>query len=130
IVNLLYLYTQPEDRILETYINNLSEGAPKVIHGHLQDASFSYAARMLEGIKLDPLLISALVERWRPEMHTFHLSYSECTNTLEDISLQVGLPVDEDVVTGAVVNADWSVTCEKLLRNVPNKFKGSRIEMR
>ncbi|MFQ6667049.1 hypothetical protein Gotur_033202 [Gossypium turneri] len=25
----------PEDRILETYINNLNKGTPEVVHGHL-----------------------------------------------------------------------------------------------
>ncbi|KAH1120744.1 hypothetical protein J1N35_003904 [Gossypium stocksii] len=119
-----------EDRILETYINNLSEGAPDAIYGHLQDAGFLYVARMLGGTKLDPTLISALVERWRPEAHTFHLPCGECTITLEDVSLQLGLPVDGEVVMGPVLSADWSATCEQLLGKVPNKFKGSRIEMR
>ncbi|KAH1031186.1 hypothetical protein J1N35_043360 [Gossypium stocksii] len=53
----------PENQILETYINNLIEDAPNVIHGHLRDARFLYVARMLEGTKLDPPLISALVKR-------------------------------------------------------------------
>ncbi|KAK5844360.1 hypothetical protein PVK06_000496 [Gossypium arboreum] len=85
---------------------------------------------MLGGTKLDPTLISALVERWRPETHTFHLPCGECTITLEDVSLQLGLPVDGEVVTGPVLSADWSETCEQLLGKVPNKFKGSRIEMK
>ncbi|KAK5795042.1 hypothetical protein PVK06_036296 [Gossypium arboreum] len=29
-----------------------------------------------------------------------------------------------------IVSADWSATCKELPRNVPNKFKGSRIEMK
>lgn len=39
-------------------------------------------------------LISALVKRWRPETHTLHLSCGECTITLEDVALQLGLPLD------------------------------------
>ncbi|MBA0664025.1 hypothetical protein Goklo_004101, partial [Gossypium klotzschianum] len=34
----------------------------------------------------------ALVERWRLETQTFHLSCGECTITLEDVHLQLGLP--------------------------------------
>ncbi|MBA0560880.1 hypothetical protein Golob_017753, partial [Gossypium lobatum] len=30
---------------------------------------------------------------------------------------------------GTTVSADWSATCEQLLGKVPNKFKGSQIEM-
>ncbi|MBA0706530.1 hypothetical protein Golax_018634, partial [Gossypium laxum] len=67
------------------------------------------------GIKLDPLFINALVKRWRPEMHTFHLPYGECTFTLDNVSLQLSLPVDGNVITGPIVSAGWSATCEQLL---------------
>ncbi|MBA0778460.1 hypothetical protein Gotri_006323 [Gossypium trilobum] len=32
------------------------------------------------GCKLDPKLINMFIERWRPEMHTFHLPCGECTS--------------------------------------------------
>ncbi|KAH1056070.1 hypothetical protein J1N35_034135, partial [Gossypium stocksii] len=108
------------------YINNLSEGASDVIYRHLQDARFLNVARMLRGTKLDHLLISVLVKRWRD---TFYLFCSECIITLEDISLQLSLSINGEVITGPEISANWS-TCEELLGNVSNKFKDSRIEIR
>ncbi|MBA0876602.1 hypothetical protein Goshw_009152, partial [Gossypium schwendimanii] len=51
------------------------------------------------GCKLDPKLISELIERWRPETHTFHLPCGERTITLEDVQLQLRLPVDGSALT-------------------------------
>ncbi|KAF1898248.1 hypothetical protein Lal_00033014 [Lupinus albus] len=59
-------------------------------------------------------LITALVERWRPETHTFHLPIGECTVTLEDVAYQLGLPIDGNIVTGPT-NMDWNVVCHNLL---------------
>jgi hypothetical protein len=42
---------------------------------------------------IDKGLITALVERWRPETNTFHLPVGECTVTLEDVSCLWGLSV-------------------------------------
>ncbi|MBA0749219.1 hypothetical protein Gogos_003168 [Gossypium gossypioides] len=58
-------------------------------------------ANIGHGCKLDQKLISAFVERWRPEMCTFHLPFGECTITLEDVQLQFGLSVNGSVLTGS-----------------------------
>ncbi|QHN87253.1 uncharacterized protein DS421_16g553460 [Arachis hypogaea] len=46
------------------------------------------------------ILLSVLVERWRPETHTFHLPVGEVTVTLEDMSYILGLPINGEAVTG------------------------------
>lgn len=48
---------------------------------YLLDVGFYgiYAARHTP---LDHVMIIALVERWRPETHTFHLNFGEVTITL------------------------------------------------
>ncbi|MFQ6626032.1 hypothetical protein Gotur_005853, partial [Gossypium turneri] len=67
-----------------------------------REANFWHVATIGRGCKLDLKLISALIERWRPDTHTFHLLCGERTITLEDVNLQLGLPVDGYAVTGSV----------------------------
>ncbi|MFQ6656140.1 hypothetical protein Gotur_026372 [Gossypium turneri] len=64
-------------------------------------------------------LLSALVERWRPETYTFHLSCGECTVTLEDVALQLELPIDGSPVTGVSSFTDPAALCYQLLRESP-----------
>ncbi|KAH1129581.1 hypothetical protein J1N35_000959 [Gossypium stocksii] len=85
---------------------------------------------MLGGCKLDPTLISTLVEIWRPESPIFHLPCGEFTITLEDIALQLGLLVDGRVVTGPVVIHGKEDICDTLLGKVLNKYQGGRIEIK
>ncbi|KAK5776329.1 hypothetical protein PVK06_044288 [Gossypium arboreum] len=90
------------DQILKCHIHNLPVLPSPLIKSYLRDVGFWHVALVDWGCKLDLKLVSALVERWRPETHTFHLPYDECTITLEDMHLQLGLPVDGSVVIGSV----------------------------
>ena len=42
---------------------------------------------------MDRSLLSCLVDRWRPETHTFHFPWGEMAPTLEDVSMLLGLPL-------------------------------------
>ena len=46
-----------------------------------------------ERLMLDPSLLTALVDRWRPETHTFHLRCGELAPTLKDVALITALPI-------------------------------------
>ncbi|KAH1031347.1 hypothetical protein J1N35_043521 [Gossypium stocksii] len=88
-----------------------------------------HVALIGRGCKLDPKLISASIERWKLETHTFHLSCGKCTITLEDVQLQLGLPVDRYAVTGSAQSADWEAVCYELFGAIPDNINGGRIEM-
>ncbi|KAK5838969.1 hypothetical protein PVK06_007719 [Gossypium arboreum] len=117
------------NRVLEAFVHNLAKPPIPAICGCLQEAGFLHVSRMLGDIKLDPRLISALVERWKPKTHAFHFPRSECTITLEDLALQLSLPVDGSIVTGALIIPSKEDLCVALLGKVPNKFDSGWISM-
>ncbi|XP_073123508.1 uncharacterized protein [Henckelia pumila] len=94
-----------------------------------------YGVCMAGRIRLDHALITALVERWRPETHTFHLPVGETTVTLQDISVLWGLPVDGEPITGVDTNRsmdEWQDICNELLgfRPPPEDFDRGRLKIR
>jgi hypothetical protein len=56
---------------------------------------------------MDSAVLTALVDRWRPETHTFHLPCGEITVTLQDITMILGLSIDSAPVSGTVSPTRW-----------------------
>nr|CAD41115.2 OSJNBb0070J16.11 [Oryza sativa Japonica Group]CAE02346.1 OSJNBb0072M01.7 [Oryza sativa Japonica Group] len=56
---------------------------------------------------VDRSLLAALVDRWRPETHTFHLPCGEVAPTLQDVSYLLGLPLAGDAVGPVTTAVDW-----------------------
>ena len=71
--------------------------------------------------EIDHCLILALVERWRPETHTFHLPHGEISITLQDVEVIYELPIEGEVLVGpiVVVDGNWSQLCMELLGFTP-----------
>ncbi|KAI5404594.1 hypothetical protein KIW84_051667 [Lathyrus oleraceus] len=87
----------PHDPLIESYIRGCGFG------NLLNKVSYS----------VDYKFILALLERWRPETHTFYLPFDESTVTLEDVYMLLGLRIDGKAVNGRV-NQNNSI-CNELL---------------
>ncbi|KAH1055889.1 hypothetical protein J1N35_033954 [Gossypium stocksii] len=76
-------------------------------------------------------LIFALVERWCPETYTFHLPRRECINTLEDVALQLELPIVRSAVMSVSTIFELATLFDNLLgvspSDVESKFTGLRF---
>ncbi|XP_020214428.1 serine/threonine-protein phosphatase 7 long form homolog [Cajanus cajan] len=79
---------------------------------------------------IDHQLISGLVERWRPKTHTFHMTFEECTITLEDVSILLSLKVHGDPITDCSTYR-WVSLVEDLfgITPPPATIKGGRLIM-
>ena len=66
------------------------------------------------GREIDHGLITALVERWRPQTYTFHMPHGVVTITLQNVEVLLGLPVDSDAITGST-QKDWQEVYQDFL---------------
>lgn len=64
--------------------------------------------------------LTALVDRWRPETHTFHLPSGEMTITLQDVAMILGLPIIGHAVTGSTASGGWRDMVRELLGLAPD----------
>ncbi|KAL5164820.1 Serine/threonine-protein phosphatase 7 long form [Glycine soja] len=98
-------------RALPTYQGE--EQIPEEIVPLLRKFGFYWIMKM-RYLKINAVLISVFIERWRPETHTFHLRCGEATITLQDVSVLLGLRTDGTPLIGST-NLDWADICEELL---------------
>ncbi|KAK1631003.1 hypothetical protein QYE76_005318 [Lolium multiflorum] len=63
--------------------------------------------------------LTALVDRWRPETHTFHLRAGEMAPTLQDVSMILGLPIQGDPLCMNTASDGWRGQMEDLIGRAP-----------
>ena len=67
--------------------------------------------------------ITALVDRWRPETHTFHLMTGEMTPTLQDVSMILGLPIDGRPLCMSTDSDGWRAQMQALIGMAPEEVE-------
>ncbi|VFQ64122.1 unnamed protein product [Cuscuta campestris] len=102
------------------FFGSLREGFGVERHPRVVDILREYGFYEVERIsklQIDWALITALVERWRPETHAFHLPFGEVGITLQDVDVLLGLPVDGTPVVGSHGNTKeyWAQLCSDML---------------
>ncbi|KAE8676690.1 putative Integrase-type DNA-binding superfamily protein [Hibiscus syriacus] len=117
-----------EYRVLDPFIRNLKLVIPSRVLPYLVEAGFGHIGKYEGHCKIEPDLIAALVKRWRPETHAFHLPCGECTITLENVSMHLELPVDGYVISG-MTHGSWTALCREYLGRVPKSFNGGQIPL-
>ena len=68
---------------------------------------------------LNAAAITALVDRWRPETHSFHLRTGEMTVTLQDMSMILALPIEGEPLCMNTDSEGWRAQMESLIGMAP-----------
>ncbi|KAL2251521.1 UNVERIFIED_CONTAM: Serine/threonine-protein phosphatase 7 long form [Sesamum indicum] len=108
--------------------NNMSERVQEILH----QIEF-YGVYRCGRLQLNQHLITALLERWRSETHTFYFRVGEAIITLQDIQIIWALPIDGEPVTGIDLDRtiqQWQEYCLTYIGFSPdaNVLKGSRLQ--
>ncbi|KAI5423186.1 hypothetical protein KIW84_046250 [Lathyrus oleraceus] len=70
-----------------------------MIQPYVELVGFGHISKILSW-SVDNKFILALCEIWHPETHTFWFLTGECTVTLEDVYMLLGLPIEGKAVNG------------------------------
>jgi len=92
-------------------------------------AGFGHVLKV-SNVEINHLMVTALCERWRTKTHTFHMPLVETTVTLEDVSLQLGVPIDGEPVTDGS-SGNLLQLCQDLLGDISpeNMITRNRIKL-
>ena len=76
--------------------------------------------RQAKRFSYDKSLLTCLVDRWRPETHTFHFPWGEMAPTLQDVSYLLGLPLAGAAIGPLEAESGWQAAMQtRFLAAVP-----------
>ncbi|XP_015941731.1 protein MAIN-LIKE 2-like [Arachis duranensis] len=84
-----------------------------IVEAYLRETGF-YHVSYIGVVQCQSAMINALIERWRPEIHTFHFSIGECAVSLENVAMILGLPTNGVPVTGPTMSSFEAMEAECL----------------
>jgi hypothetical protein len=85
-------------------------------------------ARLLDcGLSLmDASALTAPMDQWCLETHTFHLPSSEIMVMLQDIAMILGLPIDGTLICGMMSSAGWRESVRQAIDLQPPNVPGDQ----
>jgi hypothetical protein len=80
-------------------------------------ARFLVLARLVNRVlpMMDSPALTSLVDRWCLKTHTFHLSSGETTVMLQDVTMILGLSINDTPICGLVSLAGWKDSVEEAI---------------
>lgn len=90
--------------------------------GLLPFARLVEARDHISRVNYDAALITCLVDRWRPETHTFHFRWGEMAPTLQDVSMLLGLPLAGEPIGPLEETVGW-------MHSMDARFQGVRADV-
>jgi hypothetical protein len=90
---------------------------------YLERARFLHLARaIVAGLpRMDGALLSAFVDHWRPETHTFHLPCGEMAPLMQDVGYILGLRINGVVVSGTINTNNWKEMMHEFTGHYPQE---------
>ncbi|KAE8810525.1 mutator protein [Hordeum vulgare] len=70
---------------------------------------------------LNAAAVTTLIDRWRPETHSFHLRTGEMTVTLQDVSMITALPIEGKPLCMSTDSEGWRQQMEALIGMSPQE---------
>ncbi|KAE8784854.1 mutator protein [Hordeum vulgare] len=122
-------YFMSEKKMELTPLKIRSHGASSVMHYDERYTPYIEMTGLLPFVQLvsrstpnlNAAAVTALIDRWRPETHSFHLRTGEMTVTLQDVSMITALPIEGKPLCMSTDSEGWRHQMEALIGMSPQE---------
>uniref|UniRef100_A0A8I6Z0A8 Aminotransferase-like plant mobile domain-containing protein n=1 Tax=Hordeum vulgare subsp. vulgare TaxID=112509 RepID=A0A8I6Z0A8_HORVV len=122
-------YFMSEKKMELTPLKIRSHGASSVMHYDERYTLYIEMTGLLPFVRLvsrstpnlNVAAVTTLIDRWRPETHSFHLRTREMTVTLQDVSMITALPIEGKPLYMSTDSEGWRQQMEALIGMSPQE---------